>query len=74
MSEVELSQQVSSYGTQGMTVFTVWVSVLAGYLVVAYLAGSHSHVTRRPDWIQLANATRLNRQVEARGILWAKVH
>ena len=40
MTEVELSEQISNYGTQGMTVFTVWVSVVAGYLVVAYLAGS----------------------------------
>jgi hypothetical protein len=39
MSEAELAEQASNYGGQGIAIFTVWVSVLAGCLVTAYMAG-----------------------------------
>ena len=46
MSEAELAEQVANYGGQGIAIFAVWVSVLAGYLVTAYMAGRNLERTQ----------------------------
>ena len=46
MTEAELAEQVTNYGSQGLAAFTVWVSIVAGYLVAAYLAGGNLNRTQ----------------------------
>jgi hypothetical protein len=39
MTEYELADVISSYAVQGGTFFTIWLTVLSAYALVAYTAG-----------------------------------
>lgn len=40
MNEKDYAELITSYATQGGTFFAIWVSIVSGYLIVAYLAGA----------------------------------
>lgn len=39
MTEYELADAISSYAVQGGTFFTIWLTILSAYALVAYAAG-----------------------------------
>lgn len=41
MTEYELGEVISNAASNGMTAFTVWLSIASGYLLLAYSAGSN---------------------------------
>ena len=40
MTEYELADAITSYAVQGGTFFTIWLTILSAYALVAYVAGS----------------------------------
>ena len=40
MTEQELAGLISDYSSQGGAFFALWITIVSGYLIVAYLAGS----------------------------------
>lgn len=41
MTEYELGEVISNAASNGMTSFTIWLSIASGYLVAAYSAGAN---------------------------------
>ena len=39
MTEYELADIISTYGVQGGTFFTIWLTILSAYALVSYVAG-----------------------------------
>ena len=39
MTEYDYAELISSYGSQGGTFFAIWITIVSGYLIVAFLAG-----------------------------------
>ncbi len=39
MTEQELATVISEYSSQGGTFYSVWITIVSGYLITAYLAG-----------------------------------
>ena len=46
MPVLELSEQISNYGQQGIGIFALWISIVAAYLVAAYLAGAELNASQ----------------------------
>ena len=46
MPVLELSEQISNYGQQGIGIFALWISIVAAYLVAAYLAGAQLNASQ----------------------------
>ena len=43
---LELSEQISNYGQQGIGIFALWISIVAAYLVAGYPAGAQLNASK----------------------------
>ncbi len=50
MTEYELADVISSYAVQGGTFFTIWLTILSAYAVVAYVVGKNL-TTYQISWL-----------------------